>query len=137
MSDSWTRDQEERRSTAPQQVRIGWGDKTISIVGLHTVVVVILVIALVCMGLLLREAVQGSNEATKGVSVALEQYAKKQEDQHTAIIDEVKAAFGKMQENQSRVADAMDAQTYLMTKTDQERKMYKLDMPESLRKRIR
>lgn len=127
----------DRRSTPPQQVRVGWGDKTISIIGIHTVVVVILALALVAMGFLLRESVNGSNEAITGVYSAIEKYTKEQTNQHIAITDEVRDAFGKMQANQSRVADAMDAQTYLMTKTDAERKLYKLDMPESLRKRIR
>lgn len=127
----------EQQAVSPQQVKIGWGDKTISIVGLHTVVVMILVLALVYMGLLLREAVQGSNDAVRGLSVTIDKLSEIQAQQHVAITEEVRDAFGKMQVNQSRMADAMDAQTYLMTKTDAERKMYKLDMPDSLRRRIR
>lgn len=126
-----------RRTISPEQMSVRWGDKTISIVGLHSIVVIILVVALVGMGFLLRESVQGSNESIKGVYAALEQYTKEQKDQHVAISEEVRDAFGKMQVNQSRVAEMLDAQVYLMTKTDAERKLYKLDMPESLRKRIR
>ena len=131
------REQQERRSIPPQQVRVGWGDKTISIVGIHTVVVVVLVLALVCMGLLLRESVQGSNAGVMEVSTAIDKLGKIQAQQHLDLSKELQDAFGKMQANQNRVAESMDAQTYLMTKTDSERKMYKLDMPESLRKRIR
>ena len=126
-----------QKTVSPDQVRVGWGDKTISIVGIHTVVVVIMIVARVCMGMLLRDAVKGSNAGVREVSISIDKLAEIQLQQHAAISEEVREAFGKMQMNQSKVAEAMDAQTYLMTKTDAERKLYKLDMPESLRKRIR
>lgn len=120
-----------------QQMSVKWGDKTISIVGLHSIVVGVLTLALVLLGLLLRESVMGSNESIKGIYAAIEKQTEIQANQHTAISEEVRDAFGKMQVNQSKVADMLDAQVYLMTKTDSERKLYKLDMPESLRRRIR
>ena len=135
--DGWNGERPDRRATPPQQVKIGWGDKTISIVGLHSLVVAILTVSLVGLGLLLRESVTGSNEAIKGIYAAIEKQTEIQANQHAAISEEVRDAFGKMQVNQSRVAEMLDAQVYLMTKTDAERKLYKLDMPESLRKRIR
>lgn len=135
--EGWRDERPERRSVSPQQVRVGWGDKTISIVGIHTVVVMILTLALVGMGLLLRESVTGSNDAIKGIYAAIEKQTEIQANQHAAISEEVRDAFGKLQVNQSKVAEMLDAQVYLMTKTDAERKLYKLDMPESLRRRIR
>ena len=40
------RNYQERRSVSPEQVRIGWNDKTVSIVGIHSMVVVVLICAL-------------------------------------------------------------------------------------------
>jgi hypothetical protein len=111
-----------------------WGDKSISLVGLHTIVVLVLVVALTWMGYLLHRSVSGT---TEGINLAIDGLTKELTNQHTAMNEEVRKSFGRMEMTQNKVADAMDAQTFLMTKTDKERQMYKLDMPDGLRKRIR
>lgn len=118
----------------PDQVRIGWKDRNVSIVGLHTIVVAALVAALSWMGYLLNKSVDGTIEAIKQ---AVEEHGQQQTNEHVAISDEIRRNLGRMAEGQGKIAEAMDAQTYLLTKTDKERQLYKLDMPESLRRRIR
>lgn len=122
------------RSLPPDQVRISWRDKSISLVGLHTVVVLLLAVALTWMGILLDRSVTGTQTALRE---AIEQHTSEQSREHAAISDDVRRNLGKINAGQEKIADAMDSQTYLMTKTDKERQLYKLDMPDSLRKRIR
>lgn len=123
-----------RPTIAPDQVRIGWKDYSVSLVGIHTIVVAILVGSLVWLGYLLNESVTGTQ---KIIQEAMEKHSREQADQHAAIADDIRRNLGRVSQGQEKIADAMEAQTYLMTKTEKERQLYKLDMPESLRKRIR
>lgn len=117
-----------------ETMKATWGDKSISLVGLHTIVVMVLVAALTWMGYLLHRSVGGTIEA---INVAIDNQTKELTAQHDRLTSELRASFNKMELTQSKVADAMEAQTYLLTKTEAERKLYKLDMPDGLRKRIR
>lgn len=128
------REQAERRSVQPDQVRIGWKDYSVSLVGIHTIVVAILVGSLVWLGYLLNESVRGTQ---KIIQEYMEKHSKEQAEQHAIIADDIRRNIGRVSDGQTKIAEAMEAQTYLMTKTDKERQLYKLDMPESLRKRIR
>jgi hypothetical protein len=119
---------------ALEEMKAQWGDKSISLVGLHTIVVGVLCIALTWMGYLLYESVSGT---TKAINTAIENQTKELTSQHVAIKEDMARSFGKLEVTQGKVADAMESQTFLLTKTDAERKLYKLDMPEGLRKRIR
>jgi hypothetical protein len=119
---------------ALEEMKAQWGDKSISLVGLHTIVVGVLCIALTWMGYLLYESVSGT---TKAINTAIENQTKELTNQHVAIKEDMARSFGKLEVTQGKVADAMESQTFLLTKTDAERKLYKLDMPEGLRKRIR
>jgi hypothetical protein len=94
----------------------------------------VLCIALTWMGYLLYESVSGT---TKAINTAIENQTKELTNQHVAIKEDMARSFGKLEVTQGKVADAMESQTFLLTKTDAERKLYKLDMPEGLRKRIR
>ena len=123
-----------KKPHSPDQVRISWRDKSISLVGLHTIVVAILTIALTWLGYLLERSVTGTQTILRE---AIEEHAKQQTAEHIGMSDDLRRNLGRMSTGQDKIADAMDAQTYLLTKTDKERQLYKLDMPDSLRKRIR
>lgn len=124
----------DRRSVPPDQVRIGWKDYSVSLVGIHTIVVMILVGSLIWLGYLLNESVSGTQRI---IQESMEKHSQEQAKQHEAIAEDIRRNLGRVSIGQDKIAEAMEAQTYLMTKTDKERQLYKLDMPDSLRKRIR
>ena len=116
------------------QMIVDMKNKKVSLVGIHTIVVAVLVVALTWMGYLLKEAVDGTKEA---IREAVAEQTKQQSAEHLAMTEEFRHSFGQMNLNQGRMVDAMNEQTFLMTKTDAERKLFRLDMPDSFRKRIR
>lgn len=124
----------DRRAVPPDQVRIGWKDKTVSIVGIHTTVVIVLVASLGWMGYLLKQSVDGTIAA---IHTAISDQTKQQTIEHDRISSDLDRNFSVMSAGQNRIADSMEAQTFLLTKTEKERSFYKMDIPEGLRKRIR
>ena len=128
------REETERCAVTPDHVRIGWKDYSVSLVGIHTMVVMLLVASLIWLGYLLNESVTGTQ---KILQESMEKHAQDQMQQHAAIAEDIRRSISRVSNGQDKIADAMEAQTYLLTKTDKERQLYKLDMPDSLRKRIR
>jgi len=116
------------------EMQAKWGDKSISLVGLHSIVVLVLVVALTWMGWLLHQSVEGTKEVFKD---AIADQTRQIMTEHMAMSEEFRRGMGRVTANQDKIAESMDAQTYLMTKTEAERKLYKMDMPDGLRRRIR
>lgn len=128
------RNYQERRSVSPEQVRIGWNDKTVSIVGIHSMVVVVLICALGWMGYLLNRSAEGTIQA---INTSISEQTEQQTKEHNQITHDLNRNFDVMSNSQSRIAESMEAQTFLLTKTEKERSFYKMDIPEGLRRRIR
>ena len=119
------------------EVSATWGDKSVSIVGLHSFVVFMLTLALIGLGLLLREAVRNSNDAIQGVYAAIDKQTKDQTVEHVAVQKEMREHMTAMHDSHARIIESIDIQNYLMTKNEAERRLFKMDMPPALRSRIR
>lgn len=125
---------QERRSVSPEQVRIGWNDKTVSIVGIHSMVVVVLICALGWMGYLLNRSVEGTISA---INTSISEQTEQQTKEHNQITHDLNRNFDVMSNSQNSIAESMEAQTFLLTKTEKERAFYKMEIPDGLRKRLR
>lgn len=62
---------------------------------------------------------------------ALEVQTKTMSDQHAVLSTQ----HEEMIRTQQRIADTLEVQTFLMTKGDDERRSYQLDMPDTLKKK--
>lgn len=117
-------------------MEVGWGKWAGKFKGQGTIVIVVLAVSLYLITLLLLRtadapvaAIQAqSAEQTKehlviGRSVA--EHRDMNEKEHAALI-----------RTQERIADSLDEQVFYLSKTEQERANYRIEMPDSLARKL-
>ena len=129
----------QKRNNVPneaQDIDFGWGNKILKVRGVVPLVVVIMGGSLFFSGWLLVKQVDAPVKSIEGIAgsmalqhgglsgVLLEQRAAT-EREHSALI-----------RTQERIADSLDAQVFYLSKTEKERAQYKIEMPDSLRKKL-
>jgi len=118
------------------EIDAGWGDKILKVRGIMPIVVILLAASLYFSGVMLVKQAEMPMQAIEAASRIVS-------DQHgkiSSIIIEKRSdserehiSLLKMQE---RIADSLDAQVFYLSKTEKERAKYKIEMPDSLRKKL-
>jgi hypothetical protein len=118
------------------EIDAGWGDKILKVRGIMPIVVILLAASLWFSGVLLVK------QAELPIA-AIETHVDTTSVQHGAlsgILSEQRAATAKehldLLKTQERIADSLDAQVFYLSKTEKERAKYKIEMPDSLRKKL-
>ena len=123
-------------TTDAESIDAGWGNKIFKVRGVVPLVVMLLGVSLYFAGTLL---VTQSTAPTK----AIEELKKDIATQHGGLygmLAEQRAATERehsaLIRTQERIADSLDAQVFYLSKTEKDRAQYKIEMPDSLRKKL-
>jgi hypothetical protein len=114
----------------------GWGNKILKVRGMVPIVVVLLGVSLYFAGTMIVKQTDAPTKAieTLGTGVAT------QHGQLSGILSEQRAATERehaaLIRTQERIADSLDAQVFYLSKTEKERAQYKIEMPDSLRRKL-
>jgi len=118
------------------EIDAGWGDKILKVRGIVPIVVVLLGVALYFAGTLIVRQAEAPLKSIESVSVITSQ----QHGNLSGILAEQRAATERehlaLIRTQERIADSLDAQVFYLSKTEKERAKYKIEMPDSLRKKL-
>jgi hypothetical protein len=118
------------------QVDAGWGNKILKIRGIVPIVVIILGVALYFSGTLLIKQADAPIRSIESHSSVTDQ----QHGALSGILAEQRAQSSRehhdLIKTQERIADSLDAQVFYLSKTERERANYKIEMPDSLRRKL-
>lgn len=117
-----------RRTASPppdhDSISIGWKQKWLKINGMLPMVVVLFAVLLWFVSQLILRMIDSPIEALHVVETDISREHKVLSEQHDAIL-----------KTQQRIADTLEIQTYLMTKSDAERRSFDLEKPEALKRK--
>ena len=118
------------------EIDAGWGDKILKVRGIMPIVVILLAASLYFSGVLLvKQAEMPMQAINNAMNIEIDQHSKL-----SAIIIEKHADSERehisMLKMQERIADSLDAQVFYLSKPEKERAQYKIEMPDSLRKKL-
>jgi hypothetical protein len=113
-----------RSRSEKESISIGWKQKWLTINGTMPILVVLIVGILWFVSQLILRMIDSPIEAIHATSVEISREHKLLSEQHDAIL-----------KTQQRIADTLEIQTYLMTKSDAERRSFDLEKPEALKRK--
>jgi len=129
----------QKRNNVPneaQDIDFGWGNKILKVRGVVPLVVVIMGGSLFFSGWLLLKQTELPTQAIESMGAVINN----QHGQISGILSEQRAATERehsaLIRTQERIADSLDAQVFYLSKTEKERAQYKIEMPDSLRKKL-
>jgi hypothetical protein len=121
-------------------LQAGWGPMKMHVKGEHVLVIIILLSALGSLGTLFVRMV---DSPVLAIDKAIEGQIKWQTDEHDKInrtIDQHRimndTQHKALVDTQQRIADSLEQQVFYLSKTEKERAQYKIEMPDSLRRKL-
>lgn len=126
----------QEQDNSVDSVQAGWGPLKMQMKGEQVIVIFVLLSAVAALGTLLLRVVDSPVEAiTDQTKLLSEQHARlvATVDQHQTMNDVQHKA---LVETQRRIAESLEATVFYLSKEEKERKKYKIEMPDSLRRKL-
>jgi len=125
---------------AEDSLQAGWGQMKMRVKGEHVLVIIILLSALGSLGTLFVRMVDSPVVA---IDKAIADQTKWQTDEHAKLHATVEhhriindQQHKALVDTQQRIADSLEQQVFYLSKTEKERTQYKIEMPDSLRRKL-